>query len=108
MRDPVVRTTHPHPLPHLSAIIVAEDATKSGLAKHSKTCGQRDRSKCQHCDRSLTTFNGVRLHELRAHAAEYNDELRGEQRRPESEIFTALAAIEASSVKGEAFIKKMT
>nr|CAI5839596.1 unnamed protein product [Callosobruchus analis] len=56
--------------------------TKSGLAKHSKTCGQRDRSTCQHCGKIFEMFCGLGLHELRAHTTEYNEELRGGQRRP--------------------------
>lgn len=42
-------------------------ATKSGLAKHLKSCGSRDRTKCQYCGMAFTTYTGVRLHEIRSH-----------------------------------------
>nr|CAI5841459.1 unnamed protein product [Callosobruchus analis] len=81
--------------------------TRSGLAKHLKTCGVRDRSKCQHCGISFGTYAGVRAHELRSHRELYYNELRVKQKLSDSEIFTALAAIEVRVDKTKPFIKEM-
>nr|CAI5847800.1 unnamed protein product [Callosobruchus analis] len=81
--------------------------TKSGLAKHLKTCGTRSRSECQFCGRSFSTYNGVRAHELRAHTEDYNNELRANQKRPEAELLVLMANIEVTVRKGEPFVGRM-
>nr|CAH7723730.1 unnamed protein product [Callosobruchus chinensis] len=81
--------------------------TKSGLAKHLLTCGKRDRSRCLVCKQEFTTYTGVRLHEQKAHPEVFNEQKRGEIKRPDSEIFTILANIEAKAPKKTPFLSQM-
>lgn len=45
-------------------------ATKSGLAKHVKTCAESSRRKCRYCEASFNTYAGLRTHESRTHKDE--------------------------------------
>lgn len=73
-------------------------ATKSGLAKHAKTCGVRDRTKCQACGLEFTTFTGLRLHEVRAHP---NLTVAAPPPLTEMEYFELMAHTEVRLKRGE-------
>lgn len=75
--------------------------TKSGLAKHLKTCGERDRTRCKYCNTAFTTFTGVRLHETRAHQTEESEALAQEgQAKSEAALLETMARTEAPLQKG--------
>ncbi|CAG9818128.1 unnamed protein product [Phaedon cochleariae] len=81
--------------------------TIGGLQKHMKLCGTRDTSKCQFCERTFPTFQGVRQHEKKAHPDLYAKEMEDSLPRPEHELYEILAAIEVSTMKGIPFVKEM-
>jgi len=68
----------------------------SKLAKHSlaRTC--QDRGKCAYCEVRFETFNGVKLHERKAHPEHYVAEREQYAPTPDAEIFRRMAEFEAS------------
>lgn len=83
-----------------------EYATSSGLAKHAKTCGTRDRTACRYCGKNFTTFTGLRLHEIRVHkeADEAASRAGGPTNTP-LDTFNTMAEIEAAAPKNAHILK---
>lgn len=73
--------------------------SQGNLRKHTlaRECG--DRSKCQHCGKSYTTYQAVRQHERRSHPLEYFAALRNDDPKNDVELLTKIAKIEARSLK---------
>lgn len=80
--------------------------TKSGLAKHIKSCGSRHRTSCKYCGATFSTFSGVRLHEIRAHRAqESTQRTHGIQDRSELDTVMLMAETEAVLPEGAHLLK---
>lgn len=81
--------------------------TRSGLAKHLKTCGVRSRNQCQYCSAPFNTFQGVRQHEKKAHSESYYKDLESQLPVAESVQLFQMAQIEARATKGSPFLVEM-
>ncbi len=81
--------------------------TMSGLYRHRKTCGVRDRSRCQHCGRQFATFQGVRQHEKLAHRERYMAEEADHLPPSEASAFELMAEIEVGVKPNQPFLKDM-
>ena len=81
--------------------------TMSGLYRHRKTCGVRDRSHCVHCGRGFATFQGVRQHEKLAHRERYMVEAAGSLPPSEASAFELMAEIEVGVRSNQPFLKDM-
>lgn len=73
---------------------------RSSLARHRKTCGTRDRTRCQYCSAAFDTFGGVRQYERLSHPEQYREELEAQLRDPEPILFAKIAKVEVQSRKG--------
>lgn len=80
--------------------------TRSGLAKHLKTCQTRDPHTCQFCGMTFNTFQGTRLHETKVHAvsiAEQSDKVA--ETNSEVANLILMAKIEATLPKNAPVLK---
>ncbi|CAG9825827.1 unnamed protein product [Phaedon cochleariae] len=98
-----VRVRTANPPPHRCPKCGNGCETNGGLQKHMKLCGTRDTTKCQLCERTFPTFQGVRQREKKAHPDLYAKEMENSLPRPEHELLETLADIEVSTLKGKPF-----
>lgn len=82
-----------------------EYKTKSGLAKHIKTCGDNDRTKCLYCSFTCNSYTGLRSHEVRAHKELLNES--EQQGRTETETLILMAKTEAGIPRGQHVYKEL-
>lgn len=81
--------------------------SKSNLVRHQRTCEESKRRKCRYCVETFNSFASVRIHERRAHAHEFNEELAKKLPPTETELMATMAEIEAKSKVSGVFIKSM-
>lgn len=70
--------------------------TRSGMLKHLKECGSRDRRKCGFCEREFATFLALRCHERAAHKDLYMEQEEQKAKPSEAEVFAKIAEMEAN------------
>lgn len=70
--------------------------TRSGMRKHLKDCGTKERTACQFCGKEFTSYQAVRKHESAAHRKQYNEQEEGKVRPSDAEILTKIAEMEAN------------
>lgn len=74
--------------------------TKSGLAKHLKSCEENSRRTCRYCEATFSSFAGLRTHESRAHRAKEAARAGEEIAKTSQEIYQDLARAEAGISPG--------
>lgn len=70
--------------------------TRSGMLKHFKECGSRDRRKCNFCSREFATFLALRCHERAAHKDAYLAQEEGKIKPSEADVLAKIAHMEAN------------
>lgn len=80
-----------------------EYKSKSGLAKHAKSCTDSQGRACKYCDRVFDSYPGLRAHEIRAHKSQENIALGAA--KTETEILQRMANLEAQVSAGNSIFK---